>query len=145
VVGHFDMPEYKLGPLSKVYPFRFQECAAPPATECDSTTVTFLPYNAHNAPAHKPPIPPPITTTSVVWVSTLAKTLATRRLGEALLQYDFEDRAASTASGRRELRPENPGARIATGMSSRGETRGTETKAGVPRRREWGGEAETLE
>ena len=64
-------------------PSRCQLCAAPPGTSCASTTVTFLPYLARRAPAHRPPMPAPMTTTSVSWLLSVAA--AARIIGEDLL------------------------------------------------------------
>ena len=73
-------------------PSRCQLCAAPPATSCDSTTVTFLPYLASKAPAQRPPMPAPMTTTSVSWLlSVVAAPARTRR--EDLMFRRLDDEA----------------------------------------------------
>ena len=73
-------------------PSRCQLCAAPPATSCDSTTVTFLPYLASKAPAQRPPMPAPMTTTSVSWLlSVVAAVARTRR--EDLMFRRLDDEA----------------------------------------------------
>src|SRR5210317_2097577 len=90
VVGLAASPLYSDGPDSNVYPSLSHACAAPPATTCDSSTVTESPLFASNAAAHNPPIPAPITTTSDVVASSksfFAAAAVTRPL--VLLKLDF--------------------------------------------------------
>jgi hypothetical protein len=136
------MPLYRLGPDSNVYPSLFHECAAPPATSWDSTTVTRLPYLADSAPAHKPPMPAPITTTSVSWLSTAARAARRAREGRRLaMRAAWKGaralpRRAPSAAGEG-ARPRAPGARIAADIA--GAFAGRESRAcecARPRRNE---------
>mmetsp|Transcript_91030 Transcript_91030/g.166870 ORF Transcript_91030/g.166870 Transcript_91030/m.166870 type:complete len:243 (-) Transcript_91030:162-890(-) len=57
-------PLHNDGPLSKVYPDRSNECAAPPGMLCASHTKVRLPYLLASEPAERPPMPEPMTMTS---------------------------------------------------------------------------------
>ena len=60
--GAADRPAKKEGPASNSKPPTVKPCAAPPGRSCASRTVTDAPYRASSAPAHRPPMPDPMTT-----------------------------------------------------------------------------------